>query len=188
MLQARPNRTLHLGLARRFATEGPFDREFDIPHTTVHTGVIHGGTALNIVPKDCWFDFEFRHLPGHDPHAMIDEVRKFVTAELEPEMRRIQADTGFSFEQISGFPGLAIAEDADVTQMARAASGDNAAAGKVAFGCEAGLFEQAGIPTIVCGPGDIDQAHKPDEFVALDQVAQCEAFLRRLVERYGQRA
>jgi acetylornithine deacetylase len=175
-------------MGRRFASEGPFDREFDIPHTTVHTGLVHGGTALNIVPKDCWFDFEFRHLPGHDPRAMFAEVKRFVAAELEPEMQRIQPDTGFGWEEISGFPGLAIAEDAEITQLARAAAGDNAPAGKVAFGCEAGLFEQAGIPTIVCGPGDIDQAHKPNEFVALEQVALCEAFLRRLVERYGSRA
>lgn len=175
-------------MGRRFAAEGPFDRDFDIPHTTVHTGIVHGGTALNIVPKDCHFDFEFRHLPGHDPRAMFEEVRRFVATELEPEMHRVQADTGFSWEQISGFPGLAIAEDAEITQMARAASGGNAPAGKVAFGCEAGLFEQAGIPTIVCGPGDIDQAHKPNEFVALEQIALCEAFLRRLVERYGSRA
>jgi acetylornithine deacetylase len=174
-------------MARRFATEGPFDREFDIPHTTVHTGIVHGGTALNIVPKDCSFDFEFRHLPGHDPRAMFQDFRRFVAAELEPEMRRVHADTGFSWEEISGFPGLAMAEDAEIAQMARAASGDNAPAGKVAFGCEAGLFEQAGIPTIVCGPGDIDQAHKPNEFVALEQVALCESFLRRLVERYSSR-
>ena len=77
-------------------------------------------------------------------------------------------------------------EDAEVTQLAKAASGGNATA-KVAFGTEGGLFDQSGIPTIICGPGSIEQAHKPDEFVALDQVAQCETFLRRLVERVAYR-
>lgn len=174
-------------MGRRFAEEGPFDRDFDIPHTTVHTGIIHGGTALNIVPKDCSFHFEFRHLPGEDPRRLFAEVRRFAESKLEPEMRRISPDTGFSWQEISGFPGLATDSDAEIVQAARAAAGDNAPPGMVAFGCEGGLFEEAGIPTVVCGPGDINQAHKPNEFVALDQIAQCEAFLRRLIERYGVR-
>lgn len=169
-------------MGKRIAETGPFDREFDIPHTTVHTGLIQGGTALNIVPKDCWFDFEFRHLPADDPNALFAEVRKFAESELQPQMRRVHADTGFSWEELSSFPGLDTSEDADITALAKAASGGNATA-KVAFGTEAGLFDEAGIPTIICGPGSIDQAHKPNEFVALDQIAQCEAFLRRLVER-----
>jgi acetylornithine deacetylase len=102
-------------------------------------------------------------------------------------MKSVHADTGFAFEEISSFPGLAGDEDAEVTQAAKAASGGNAT-GKVAFGTEAGLFEASGIPTVICGPGDIDQAHKPDEFVALAQIAQCEQFLRRLVERLEVRA
>ena len=175
-------------MGRRFIKDGPFDRDFDIPHTTVHTGIIHGGTALNIVPKDCSFDFEFRHLPSEDPRALFAEVRRFAESELEPEMRWINPDTGFSWQEISGFPGLATDKDAEIVEAARAATGDNAPPGMVAFGCEGGLFEQAGIPTVVCGPGDIDQAHKPNEFVALEQIALCEAFLRRLVERYGARA
>jgi acetylornithine deacetylase len=169
-------------MGRRIAETGPFDREFDIPHTTVHTGLIQGGTALNIVPKDCWFDFEFRHLPADDPNALFAEVRKFAESDLQPQMRRVHADTGFSWEELSSFPGLDTSEDADITALAKAASGGNATA-KVAFGTEAGLFDEAGIPTIICGPGSIDQAHKPNEFVALDQIAQCETFLRRLVER-----
>lgn len=172
-------------LERRFAAEGPFDADFDVPHTTAHTGVIQGGTALNIVPKECWFDFEFRYLPGQDPYALVGEVQRYAETALLPEMRRIHPETGFSWEEISGFPGLSIGEDAEIAQMAKSATGDNAAAGKVAFGTEAGLFQAAGIPTIICGPGNIDQAHKPDEFVALDQVALCEDFLRRLVERFA---
>lgn len=172
-------------LERRYAAEGPFDADFDVPHTTAHTGVVQGGTALNIVPKECWFDFEFRYLPGQDPDALVSEVRRYAETALLPEMRRVQPDTGFSWEEISGFPGLSIDEDTEVALLAKSAAGDNAAAGKVAFGTEAGLFQAAGIPTIVCGPGSIDQAHKPDEFVSLEQVALCEDFLRRLVDRFA---
>ena len=169
-------------MARRIAESGPYDQEYDVPYTTCHTGVIQGGTALNIVPKDCWFDFEFRHLPADDPQKLYQEVRDFAEKQLQPEMRKVNANTGFSWQPLSSFPGLETSEDAEVTQMAKAASGGNATA-KVAFGTEAGLFDQAGIPTIICGPGSIEQAHKPNEYVALDQVAQCETFLRRLVER-----
>jgi acetylornithine deacetylase len=174
-------------IGRRLATEGPFDREFDIPFTTAHAGVIQGGTALNIVPKDCHVDFEFRHLPVQDPRALVDEAIAFARNELEPAMHAVQRDTGFSFEELSSFPGLATAEEADVTQLCKAAAGANATT-KVAFGTEAGLLQASGIPTIVCGPGSIDQAHKPDEFVALDQVALCEQFLRRVLERVAARA
>ena len=169
-------------MGRRLAAEGPFDDAFDVPYTTVHTGVVHGGTALNIVPRDCSFDFEFRYLPGHDPDALFAELRGFAEGTLEPAMQTVAPETGFAWEELSGFPGLDTPEDAEIVQLGKALSGANAVA-KVAFGAEAGLYQEAGIPTIVCGPGSIDQAHKPDEFVALDQVALCEAFLRRLMDR-----
>src|SRR5688572_1931243 len=159
-------------MAKRIAEGGPFDHEYDIPHTTCHTGVIQGGTALNIVPKDCWFDFEFRHLPADDPEKLYQEVRDYAEKQLQPEMQKVHRGAGFSWEPLSSFPGLETSEDAEVTQLAKAASGGNATA-KVAFGTEAGLFDQSGIPTIICGPGSIEQAHKPNEFVAIEQVAQC---------------
>jgi acetylornithine deacetylase len=167
------------GMGRRFAARGPFDREFDIPYTTVHVGTIQGGTALNIVPKDCRFDFEFRHLPGEDPEAMLAEAQGHAARELLPAMQAVHADTGFRWEELSSFPGADTSEDAEIVSLAKRATGRNAA-GKVAFGCEAGLYDAAGIPTVICGPGHIDQAHKPDEFVELAQLAECEAFLRRV--------
>ena len=97
-------------------------------------------------------------------------------------MRRIAAETGFSWKEISAFPGLATPVDSEVVELAKALSGGNSTI-KVAFGTEAGLFQIAGIPTIVCGPGNIEQAHKPNEFIALDQVAQCEAMPRRMIRR-----
>ena len=172
-------------MGRRFAAEGPFDPDYDVPHTTVHTGVIHGGTALNIVPKDCEFVFEFRHLPVQDPEALYAEFKRFVETELQPEMKRIAPETGFGFEQISAFPGLDTAEDAEITTLAKGLALANGTT-KIAFGTEGGLIQEAAIPTVVCGPGSIEQAHKPDEYCDLSQIAQCEAFLERLRTQLAQ--
>jgi acetylornithine deacetylase len=168
-------------MARRFRDHGPHDRTYEPPYTSVHTGVIHGGTALNIVPLRCAFDFEFRHVPGDDPDALFAEIKNFAERQLLPEMRAVQPKAGFEWHELSSTPGLNTAEDDAVVGFAKALTGANATS-RVAFGTEAGLFQQAGLPTIVCGPGSIEQAHKPNEFIALDQVAQCEAMLRRLIQ------
>ena len=174
-------------MGRRLAAEGPFDPSYDVAHSTVHTGVIQGGTALNIVPKDCHFDFEFRYLTGVDPEALFAELKRFAETQLIPAMRKVAPDTGISWEDLSSFPGLDMPEEADLVVLAKSLAGANAVQ-KVAFGTEAGLFQQAGMPTIICGPGSIDQAHKPNEFVSLEQVALCEAFLGRLIKRAATRA
>jgi acetylornithine deacetylase len=172
-------------MARHHRDQGPFDPELVPPYTTVHTGTIHGGTALNIVPRDCSFEFEFRHLPDDDPGALLDELRRHVAEHIEPEMHAAEPDTGFDFEAMSHIPGLSTDEDAEIVQLAKALTGQNTSA-KVSFGTEAGLFQDGGMPAVVCGPGSIDQAHKPDEFIARDQISQCEAFLRKLFERCWQ--
>jgi len=169
-------------MARRKAAEGPFDDGFDVPYTTVHTGVIQGGTALNIVPSDCTVDFEFRNLPQDDPRALLREVQDFAAREIEPAMTAIDPGTGFRWEEISAFPGLDTDPEAAIVTLAKALARANDTT-KVAFGTEAGAFSESGIPAVVCGPGSIAQAHKPDEFVAGEQLAQCERFLDRLVER-----
>lgn len=169
-------------MGRRFAKEGPFDHDYDVPHTTVHTGIVKGGTALNIVPKDCSFDFEFRYLPMQDPEDLVAEVRRFAEEDLLREMRAVNGESGFSWEQISAFPGLDTAETAEITVIAKALTKANDTI-KIAFGTEGGLIQQIDIPTVICGPGSIEQAHKPDEWVSLDQLAQCEAFLERLVAK-----
>jgi acetylornithine deacetylase len=166
-------------MARKKRDEGPFEPDYVPPYTTIHTGTIRGGTALNIVPKDCTFDFEFRLLPRDDPEAPMRELIAFAEAHVLPEMRAICPHSGIRFEELSSFPGLDTAADAEVTRLVAALSGAGDA-GKVSFGTEAGLFQQAGIPTVICGPGAIAQAHKPDEFIELDQIAHCERFLRRL--------
>ncbi len=170
------------GMARRLRDHGPHDPAFDPPYTTVHTGTIQGGTAVNIVPKECSFEFEFRYLPSDDPKALYREVLDYAEKNLLPEMRAVSEATGFTWDGMSGIPGFAIEEDAELTQLVKALTGANQS-GAVSFGTEAGLFQDADIPTVICGPGDIGQAHKPNEFIALDQVAECEAFMRRLMDR-----
>jgi acetylornithine deacetylase len=169
-------------LARRHRDQGPYDRGFDIAHTTVHTGVIRGGAALNVIPHDCTFDFEFRHLPGDDPERLLREFKDFVKTRLEPEMRSVHAASGFIIEPLSEIPVLDTGPEAEVVALAQELSG-NSEIGKVSFGTEASQFHRAGIPTAVCGPGSIAQAHKPNEYVTLDQIARCDAFLRKLADR-----
>ena len=168
-------------MARRKRGQGPFDADYLPPYTTIHTGTIAGGTALNIVPKECGFDFEYRLLPGDDANGPIDALRAFAENRLLPEMRAVRPEASIEFAELSGYPGLATPPDAEITRLTLSLSGVNCA-GKVAFGSEAGLFQEAGIPTVVCGPGSIDQAHKPDEFIALDQIVACETFIGRLFD------
>ena len=169
-------------MAVRKRTEGPFDEAFDIPHTTVHVGMVEGGTALNIVPRDCHLDFEFRTVPADDAHALFEEVRAYAEGTLLPEMRAVSEEAGFSWEELSYFPGLETAEDDPVIALAKSLTGANSTS-KVAFGTEAGLFQEAEVATVVCGPGHIDQAHKPNEFVTREQIALCEALMRRLMDQ-----
>jgi len=169
-------------MARRFRDGERHDPLFDVSHTTVHTGVVEGGTALNIVPRQCRFDFEFRHLPGDDPQALFEEVKAFAEGTLLPEMQRVDPASGFDWEVLSIMPGLDVTADAPTARLALALT-DFRDVGKVSFGTEAALFQQAGMPAIVCGPGSIEQAHKPNEYASLDQIGQCEAFLRRLMQR-----
>jgi acetylornithine deacetylase len=167
-------------MARRFRERGRFDAAYDVPFTTVHTGVIHGGTALNIVPRDCVFDFEFRHLPFDDPEELLVEVKRFASS-LLPEMHAVDPQTYIEFDALSTMPGLDTHGGNEIAELGRSCSGQHDY-GKVSFGTEASLFHGAGISAIICGPGHIEQAHQPNEWVGLDQLALCEAFMRRLAD------
>ena len=169
-------------IARRKRDHGPFDPDFQPPYSSVHTGLIHGGTALNIVPRECTFDFEIRPLPGDDVPAIVNELREYAATRIVPEMQAVRPETGIRIEELSTAPGLDTPKDHEATQLAAALSGANGTI-KVPFGTEGGLFAAAGIPAVIIGPGSIDQAHKPDEYVALEQIARCEAFLQRLIDR-----
>lgn len=165
-------------MAERFEREEPRYAGFDVPFSTVSVGQFHGGIADNVVPRDAEFRYEFRNLPTANAHDMQAEAVATARA-LEPKMQAVAPGTGFSFETLCEVPAfLGSAQDA-VTRMAQRLSGESGTT-LVAFGTEAGLFKSAGIPTVVCGPGSITQAHQPDEYVSLEQLARCEAFLQGL--------
>lgn len=167
-------------VADRLAREGVRDDLYDVPFSTAHTGTLHGGTALNIVPEVCTLDFEFRTIAEDSLDTLTDEVRAYARDVLEPEMKAVAPETGITFDLLSSFPGLDTAPTAEVTSFAKRLAGRNGHA-KVAYGTEAGLFHDAGVPTVVVGPGLIDQAHKADEFIAVSEIEKCGAFLDRLV-------
>jgi acetylornithine deacetylase len=121
-------------------------------------------------------------LPGDDPQALFEEVKGYAEQTLLPEMQRVDPASGFEWEVLSIMPGLDIGTETPTARLALSLT-DFRDVGKVSFGTEAALFQQAGMPAVVCGPGNIEQAHKPNEFVSLDQLAQCETFLRRLMQR-----
>jgi len=168
-------------IARTLRERGVHDPGYDVPYTTVHTGIIRGGTALNIVPRDCWFDFEIRHLPQDDPDAFFADVKAYAER-FVPAMRRVAADAGIEFDALSTMPGFDAHGESAIAALGRDCNG-TLDCGKVSFGSEASLFHGAAIPTIICGPGHIAQAHQPNEWVAIDQLARCEAFMRRLADR-----
>ncbi|WP_295481744.1 acetylornithine deacetylase [uncultured Pseudomonas sp.] len=155
------------------------DPRFDPPFSTVQTGVITGGQALNIVPEHCQFDFEVRALPGFDACSVAERVQAYAEGELLPRMRVVSPASRIDWQPLSAYPGLATPADSEAARLLASISGCEAF-GTVAFGTEGGLFDQAGIPTVVCGPGSMEQGHKPDEFVSIEQLRGCDAMLLRL--------
>ena len=169
-------------LAHEKAQNGPFDKDYEVPYTTLHTGVVGGGTALNIVPNLCQFDFEIRHLYEEDPQHLLDQIENFARDHLENEMHLIDSDTGFDFETLATYPGLLTDPGIEFVTYVKGLL-DNNAHSKVIFGSEGGLFQKRlGIPTLVCGPGNIDQAHKANEYISLDQLQKGGNFLDCLLE------
>ncbi|PTX56398.1 acetylornithine deacetylase [Litoreibacter ponti] len=171
---------------RRFGREieacGPRDPLFDVPFTTTHIGLIEGGEALNIVPEHCHLEFELRALPNEDVDAMADHIQRFVDTELLPRMKDVSSEADFRLENTIAYPGLETAPEEDIVVVAKRLAGRNDHR-KVAYGTEGGLFSKTGnIPTVVCGPGDIDRAHKANEFITRDELAACEAFIDALIE------
>jgi len=169
------------GLANRIQ-HGEQHAGFDVPFSTVLTTAIKGGMSFhntNTIPRDCEFVFEHRFLPGVNPQDLMDEVRQYADTRLLPQMREVAPEADITISTRMGYPGLSQREDSAISQLAMRLAGQTGTR-KVAFGNEAGLFQQAGIPSIVCGPGHIAQAHKPNEFIALEQIALCESFIDRL--------
>ncbi|PUA18894.1 acetylornithine deacetylase [Glaciimonas sp. PCH181] len=159
--------------------EGEINPRFDPPFSTLQTGTIQGGRALNMIPGECRFDFEVRTLPLFDPQCVADDIKHFAQQELLPKMQKKSAASDISFDLLSSYPGLDSPDDLSIVRLLKMIMGSERAE-TVSYGTEGGLFTAAGIPTVVCGPGSMAQGHQPDEFIAVAQVALCEQFLQRL--------
>ena len=180
---------LHLGAAfiqalqarqTHLADHGARDPDYDIPYSTIHAGMMQGGTALNIVPNRCEIDFEIRNIAEDDPADILAGIAADAETIAAPYRNRFPMAC-IEIEEVSSYPGLATRRDAlAVRLLARLL--DDEATRKVAFGTEGGLFdEMLGLSTAICGPGSMEQGHKPDEFVTRAQLDRCDAMLARLV-------
>jgi acetylornithine deacetylase len=167
-------------LAIHSQDNGPFDNDFDIPFTTITTNIVSGGIATNIVPANCEFIVELRYVSDFPMMNFEQQILNYIDVELLPLMRRNHADAAIYFDQISDSPGFRASEDSPITHIVRTVTGINERY-KVSFSTEAGAYQRVHIPTVICGPGDIHQAHRPDEFVSLEQLSLCEKVLKNAV-------
>jgi acetylornithine deacetylase len=155
------------------------DSPFDPPYTTVNVGPIEGGTALNIIPRHCKFVWEYRLIPGNPPDAIIDRFVAYAEQTVLPRMRAVSPDAAIVTEPRAWVPPLRAESGSPAESLVLALTGSNRSHA-VSYGTEAGLFREAGLPAVICGPGDIAQAHRPDEYISREQVAACVEFMRRL--------
>lgn len=155
------------------------DSRFSPAYSTLQTGVIRGGSALNIVPAECSFDFELRHLPDQPADNTIEAITHYAQHSLLPQMQAVSSQTAIEFTPLSRYPGLCTDPQSDIARWVMEWSGCNEAS-TVPYGTEGGLFDEAGVATMVCGPGSMDQGHKADEFVAIEQLQRCSQMLETL--------
>ena len=160
---------------------GPFDNEYEIPYSTLSTGTINGGTILNIVPNLCLFEFEIRYLAEDDPKTIMQKIQDYADELIMKEMQKISPKANITFAEKINYPGLNISEYINPVKQVKNMLNVSKHK-KVIFGTEGGLFKKKlNIPTIVCGPGSIDQAHKPDEYIAIEQLEKGGKFIDNLI-------
>jgi len=161
------------------ACRGTSDLAYDIPYTTIHVGIISGGTALNIVPDHCRMDFEVRNIHQDNPN----EIFSLIEEGAATIVKKYGGSAAIEFETLYRYPGLETSLDASVIEFMKSLTGHNSTT-KIAFGTEGGLFnEQLGIPTVVFGPGSMIQGHKPDEYIERKQLDMCDEILELLLDR-----
>lgn len=158
------------------------DAHFEPPYTTVQANMIAGGTAVNVLARDALVTWEYRGLPDRDGAAVVARARDAAETRILPKYRAHAPEATIETEVRASYPGLALDPESPAVAFVREVSGGNAVE-TVAYGTEAGLFQRAGIPAVVCGPGSIEQAHKADEFLALSELSACEVFLRKVLAR-----
>lgn len=168
-------------MAREVASRPRPESGFVPPYTTIHVGLVKGGTAANIISRECRFFWDMRNMPDDDPKVYRDRFEAFCRDEVLPEMRAVAPEADIVTTAHFANPGLRAEPGSAAEELVRALTGDNAT-GVVSYGTEAGQFQEAGFSTIICGPGSIDQAHQPNEYVERSQVEMCTATLRRLIE------
>lgn len=167
-------------LADKLKKEGPADERFDLPYTSLATTMISGGIAINTIPEFLEFCFEFRNLPEVDPRTIYQEFETYALKHLLPEMQKESKTAAIAIKPLNQIPAFQASEEAWITQICRKASQEEKIV-KVSYATEAGQFQSAGIPTIICGPGRIQDAHKANEYVEVEQLAKCEQFLREVI-------
>ena len=182
---------LHLGAAflqrlqirqEELASDGVQDPAYTIPYTTIHAGIMRGGEALNIVPGSCEIEFEIRHIAADDPSAILSNLLRDAEAIISPHRDRF-AGAAIKIETLSGYPGLDTPVDSPTVRLVASLLDTNLPTIKVAYGTEGGLFAKGlDIPVLICGPGEMAQGHKPDEYVEISQIETCERFLERMVD------
>ncbi|MHC8290501.1 acetylornithine deacetylase [Pseudomonas sp. XS1P51] len=167
---------------QRLASAGARDAEYDVPYTTLHVGTINGGKALNIVPNLCTLDFEIRNLPADDPQPLLDHLESLAES-IAKEARTLSPVSAVHIETLNDYPGLDTSPTLDAVRLLERFVPPSTRRIKVAFGTEGGMIsERLGVPVVVCGPGSIEQAHKPDEYVEISQLKACEDFLAKLAQ------
>lgn len=162
------------------------DPSYSVPFSTFHVGNIQGGTALNIVPVHCQFEFEIRNLPQQDLDELVHDIKHYAFDVLLPDMQLRFEGSSISFDEISRYSGFNTPADADIVSYTRTINPVDVIGDNVSFGTEAGLFNDIGVSSVVCGPGSIDQAHKPDEFISRSQLQVCDQMLRNLTHQCRQ--
>ncbi len=161
---------------------GQRDADFDVPYSTVHVGKINGGVALNIVPNFCEVVFEIRNIAHDDPEDILARIKEETRAIVAAATEQYQG-ADIEIEIFNTYPGMNTAANDDVVKFVQSLTGANDLC-KVAFGTEGGLFSRKlGIPTVICGPGSMEQGHKPDEYIEVEQLDRCDAMLDRLLDR-----
>ena len=169
-------------LAEEISHRDDNDALFDVPYSTLSVGTIQGGTATNIVPNLCEFTFDYRNLPHMTQNDILLPIQAKV-AELSAQMQSRAPETGIELMQEESVPAMTDNESAELQALITALTGDTQRH-KVAYATEGGQFTNSGIPTIICGPGSIEQAHKADEYVKLNEIERCDSFLQRLLESF----
>ena len=167
-------------LAEKISLRDDNDALFDVPYSTLSVGTIQGGTATNIVPNLCEFTFDYRNLPHMTQDDIVAPIKAKV-AELTAQMQIRAPETGIELLQQESVPAMTDNDNGTLQKLISALTGDNERH-KVAYATEGGQFTNSGIPTIICGPGSIEQAHKADEYVELSEIARCDTFLRKLLD------